>query len=94
MTENKLKGPSMCLTFLGFELDSKALEMRLPWDKLLDLQQTLSAWSGRHLCRKKELESLVGKLSHASRVAQHGKTFLCQLFEFLKGHTRAFILFV
>lgn len=30
VAENKLEGPSMCLTFLGFELDSKALEMCLP----------------------------------------------------------------
>ena len=27
---NKLKGPPRCLTFLGFELDSEALEMCLP----------------------------------------------------------------
>ena len=90
VAENKLEGPSTCLTFLGFELDSKALEMRLPWDKLLDLQQTSSAWSGRRSCRKKELESLVGKLSHASRVVQPGKTFLRQLFELLKGTHKGF----
>ena len=90
VAENKLEGPSTCLMFLSFELDSKALEMRLPRDKLLDLQQTSSAWSGRRSCRKKELESLVGKLSHASRVVQPGKTFLRQLFELLKGTHKGF----
>ena len=57
---------------------------------MLDLQQTLLAWLGRRLCRKKELESLVGKLSHASRVVQPGKTFLLQLFELLKGTHKGF----
>ena len=57
---------------------------------MLDLQQTLLAWLGRRLCRKKELESLVGKLSHASRVVQPGKTFLLQLFEVLKGTPKGF----
>ena len=59
--------------FLGFELDSRALEMWLSGVKLLELQQTSSAWVGRRLCWKKELESLVGKLSHASRVVQPGE---------------------
>ena len=90
VAENKLEGPSTCLTFLGFELDSTSLEMRLPWNKLRDLQQTTEVWSGRRSCRKKELESLVGKLSHASRVVQPGKTFLRQLFELLKGTRRGF----
>ena len=49
--------PSTCLTFLGFEFDSRALEMWLPRVKLLELQQTSSAWVGRCSCRKKEFES-------------------------------------
>ena len=75
MAEKKLEGPSTCLTFLDFELDSKALEMHLLWDKLLD-QHTLLAWSGRHSCCKKALEHLVGKQSPASRITQPGKTIL------------------
>ena len=80
----------MCLTFLGFELDSQALEMQLPCDKLLDLQQMLSTWSGRRSHQKKEFESLVAKLSHTSRVVQPGKTFLGQLFELVKGTHKGF----
>ena len=67
VAENNLEGPSTCLTFLGFELDSRAMEMRLPKVKLLDLQQMSLAWAGRYSCQK-ELEYVVGKLSHVSRV--------------------------
>ena len=38
VAESKLEGPSTCLTFLGFKLDLVSLEMRLPKDKLQDLQ--------------------------------------------------------
>lgn len=31
---NKCEGPSACLTFLGIEIDSVAMEMRLPQEKL------------------------------------------------------------
>ena len=36
---NKLEGPSLRLIFVGLELDSVALEMRLPQEKLSKLQQ-------------------------------------------------------
>ena len=36
---NKLEGPWTCLTFLGFELDSGAMIIRLPLQKLLKLQE-------------------------------------------------------
>ena len=90
VAENKLEGPGTCLTFLGIELDAVRLKMRLPREKLLDLQQTMQSWLGRRTCRKKEMESLVGKLSHASKVIQPGKTFLRQLFEVVGGARKSF----
>ena len=35
---DKLEGPSTCLTFLRFELDSIQGEIRLPWQKLGDIK--------------------------------------------------------
>jgi len=34
----KLEGPTACLTFLGFEIDSLALELRLPKEKMSDIR--------------------------------------------------------
>ena len=61
------------LTFLGFELDSSALKIRLPQAKLRELQQLISTWIGRRSCSRRELELLVGQLGHASRVVALGK---------------------
>ena len=73
---DKLEGPGCQLTFLGFELDSSVLEIRLSSAKLTELQQLISAWVGHKSCSRRELESLVGKLGHATRVVLPGKTFM------------------
>ena len=86
---DKLEGPSSCLTFLGFELDSVRNEIRLPREKLEDIRKEIQEWIGKKSCRKKELESLIGRLSHASRVVKPGKTFMRRLFEALSGARRS-----
>ena len=42
--EKKTEGPSTCLTFLGIELDTRAMVMRLPEIKLTQLNQALAEW--------------------------------------------------
>ena len=66
------------------------MEVRLPHTKLVELLELLRAWLGRRTCRKKELESLVGKLAHASTVVKPGRTFLRWMFELLAGTRKAF----
>ena len=69
---NKLEGPTQQLTFLGFELDSTAMEVRLPQAKVRELQSKIRDWEHKESCLKKEMESLVGKLSHACKVVRPG----------------------
>ena len=40
----KVEGPSQSLTFLGITLDTERMEALLPSDKLLHIQNQLSAW--------------------------------------------------
>ena len=53
---NKLEGPSMCLTFLGLELDSIQGEIRLPQQKLGEIKSEVQQWLDRKSCTKRELE--------------------------------------
>ena len=71
------------------KLDSGTLEIRLPPRKLNELQQLLQLWVGRKSCTRKELESLTGKLAHASRAVRPGKTFMGRMFQLLGGAHRA-----
>ena len=71
----------MTITFLGMELDSVALEIRLPQEKLSQLKAVLASWRGRKVCRKRDLLSLIGLLSHACKVVRAGRSFLRRLID-------------
>ena len=86
---DKLEGPTTCLTFLGFELNSIQGKIRLPRQKLGEIKSEIHCWLGRKSCMKRELESLVGRLCHASHVVKPEKTFMRYLFEALTGTRQA-----
>ena len=69
--------------FLGVEMDSVAMEIRLPANKLekalIGVRELLSSRFTSH----KQLESLVGLLSFASEVITLGRTFLRRLYNAL-----------
>ena len=67
--------------FLGIELDTEALEMRLPQDKLHRLNAEHAAWRGRKACKKRELLSLIGSLSHVCKAVRAGHSFLRRLID-------------
>ncbi len=75
----KDEGPTTSLSFTGIEIDSEAMELRLPKDKLVRLLEELSHWRGRKACKKRDLLSLIGLLAHASKVVRAGRTFLRRL---------------
>ena len=79
----KTEGPADCITFLGIVIDTRAFELRLPAVKIVRLQALLRSWSSKRSCTRKELESLLGHLSHAATVVRPGRTFLRQLFSLL-----------
>ena len=85
LAPDKCKGPTTCLIFLGIELNSVSMTARLPTEKLTDLQSTISHWAQKKFCTRKQLESLVGKLSHACSVVAYGRTFLQRLINLLRS---------
>ena len=80
---DKVVGLSTTLTFLGIELDSVSMVMRLPKPKLEHLKASLGRWLGRSLARKKQLQSIIGQLSDAAIMVRPG-TFFRSLIETAK----------
>ena len=80
VAEDKQEGPSTTITFLGIELDSARQELRLPPQKLTSLQQEIQTWLTRS--HKRQLLSLIGKLSFAAKVILAGRLFLHRLIDF------------
>jgi len=77
----KTVGPATKITLLGMELDSIEGIIRLPEDKLRDLQARLRAWRKKKGCRKHELLSLLGLLNHACKAVRAGRSFLRRLID-------------
>ena len=86
--EEKSEGPATTLPFLGIEIDSVAMELRLPVDKLAQLKQVLSQWRGKKACLKRDLLSIIGSLSHASKVVKSGRAFTRRLIDLSKSVKR------
>ena len=63
IAEQKLQGPTTSLSFLGIEVDTMAMELRLPQEKVGQLKVMIQDW--RKSCSKRELLSLIGRLQHA-----------------------------
>jgi hypothetical protein len=81
----KCEGPDMALVFLGFELDTQAMEVRLPQQKLQRTLHLVQDWLQRRACRKHDLECLLGHLQHAAMVVRPGRTFVQRLTELLSA---------
>ena len=81
VAENKVEGPSTALAFLGIEIDTEQGILRMPSDKLTNLQRMLQEWLGRRASTKRELLQLIGSLSHATSVVKPGRIFLRRLID-------------
>ena len=80
LASEKMEGPATSLTFLGIMLDTAHMEIRLPQDKLLRIQESLSQWLGKRSATKREILSLVGLLQHATKVVRCGWTFVAWMY--------------
>ena len=79
--ESKSVGPATTITFLGMELDSVSMEIRLPQDKLRSLRMLLEDWKSRKAGKKRDLLSLIGVLQHASKAVRQGRCFVRRLID-------------
>ena len=78
----KIEGASLALPFLGIILATKSQEIRLPEEKLQELNGLITMWRGRKACKKQELLSLIGKLSHACKAVWVDRVFLHRMIDF------------
>ena len=88
LAEEKSVGPATLLDFLGIELDTVQMEIRLPEGKLVRTKELVASWRGRKSCRVRELQSLVGSLQHACKVVHPGRTFMRRMHELLSRAKR------
>lgn len=81
---NKISGPSQVCRFLGIDIDSISLQLKLPGDKLQRLRCELDFWSSRKYATKKQVQRLCGILNHCCKVIRGGRIFMHHMIKFLK----------
>ena len=80
----KITSPSRITTFLGIEIDSEKMELRLPESKLVKLKYILNTYGDREEISKHDLESLGGLLSHCAHLVRGGKIFCRCIYQLYK----------
>ena len=78
LSYEKVRSPSQIQLYLGVELDSTTMQLRLPQGKLDNLAEEIAFFDGRRRTTKKQLQRLCGILSHCStlvRGAGHSPTY-------------------
>ena len=78
---NKVEGPQKVLTFLGVEINTDLYTLSLPEVKLAALYQEILRTTKRRSITKRELQSLVGRLSWASQVLYGGRAHLRRIID-------------
>ena len=77
----KVTDPCTKIIFLGIEIDSLNMCLRLPDDKLYQIRNELSLFLTRKRASKKQLQSLAGKLNFCASVVFGGRVFLRRIID-------------
>lgn len=85
IAENKTFSPHSTMTFVGISLDTLRMEPSLPLGKQCKAKILLSNFLGRHSCKLRELQSLIGFLSFCYSVIINGRAFLRRFIDLTIG---------
>ena len=90
LAPHKTEGPDTTLTFLGIELDTLAMQARLPKDKLQTYTQSIANTIADPSLTLRQLRSIIGQLQFATKVIPAGRPFLRRLHNLTIGRTVMF----
>ena len=78
LASDKVMGPSTCLVFLGIEIDTIHMQIRLPEEKLLKVRREVARWISRcKACRKRELQSFLSGHYSACLQGSSSRAHIC-----------------
>ena len=79
--------PTTRMEFLGNTVDTVKMTLEVSHDRKLELDSILKKWMHKTTCRKKELQSLIGKLSFVTNCVRAGRLFLARMLDTLRNST-------
>ena len=87
LEENVLKAcpPSVIQTVLGVLIDTENMTISVTNERLEEIKDLLVRWERKRVCKKKELQSLIGKLCFVCKCVRQSRIFLNRLLEVLRS---------
>ncbi|XP_077985110.1 uncharacterized protein LOC144439750 [Glandiceps talaboti] len=73
------------MTFLGIQLNTVAMTMEITPNRLVEIKEELHQWVAKTRATKRELQSLIGKLSFIAKCVKPGRLFLARMLELLRS---------
>ena len=87
-SEEKIVPPTTRLEFLGVTFDSYKMTMEISQEKLSDIKAEINIWLFKTMARRKDVESLIGKLQFKAKCIRAGRIFLSRLIQRIRGMDR------
>lgn len=90
IASEKTEGPVTILCFLGLELDSEEMVIRIPLPKVLEIIERIQSILSKDKVTLKAMQSLIGVLNFACRAIVPGRPFCRRLINSICGLTQPF----
>lgn len=90
LADEKTDGPSTVLCFLGLDIDSDKMEIRIPMQKVMEILQRLDFFLSKEKVTLRDMQSLIGVLNFACRAIIPGRPFCRRLINSICGLTRPY----
>ncbi|VDI51238.1 Hypothetical predicted protein [Mytilus galloprovincialis] len=90
ISKEKTFQPSQVMSFVGYEIDTQLMEVRLPIDKLDKCNNIITVVLQKEKITLRELQSIIGTLNFACAVVIPGRAFLRRLIDLTIGVKKSF----
>ena len=88
IASEKTVWPTTCIVYLGLEIDSMEMVVRMPEEKIQELISKICLVRDKKTVKLKHMQQLIGSLNFATRVIVPGRPFLRRLINSTKGVTK------
>ena len=70
---------------LGVSVDTVQMTISITVERMEEISNLLTEWKSKQFCTRKELRSIIGKLSFVSKCVRQSRVFLSRLLELLRS---------
>ena len=86
--EDKASAPSRVMIFLGLEVNTILMTLKIPHEKMCEIRTVLRQWLSKSVASKREIQQLVGLLNFAAGCIKPGRIYFSRILNVLRGCDR------